>query len=281
VQPFTCGPFPRRSNPEIQRGNRAASRLDMMSKAVAPVLGMNRLAWIICLSAGAVCAHDIITTPITYNREIYRIFQARCFTCHRPGGVAFSLMTYSEARPWAEAIKEEVLGRTMPPWGAVKGFGDFRNDRALTPEQIELIESWADGGVPEGEPADLPAKPDPTEDWPAGHARGTIVLTGDFKLDHAVLLDGLLPVAVPDKASFQVTAELPDGSVEPLVWVENYKTQFTHPFLLRTPLELPSGTIIRGLPADVKMALLPRVEAGASVPQLSHDPEHPEPVHSR
>ncbi len=25
--------------------------------------------------------------------------------------------------PWAEAIKEEVLARRMPPWNAVKGFG--------------------------------------------------------------------------------------------------------------------------------------------------------------
>ena len=59
-------------------------------------------------------------------------------------------MTYAEARPWAVAIKEEVLERRMPPWGAVKGFGDFRNDKALTPEQLELIISWVGGGVPEG-----------------------------------------------------------------------------------------------------------------------------------
>ncbi len=45
----------------------------------------------------------------------------------------------------------------MPPWGAVKGFGDFRDDQALTPEQIELIGDWVEGGAPEGEPKDLPA----------------------------------------------------------------------------------------------------------------------------
>ena len=118
---------------------------------------MNRVILLLCFSVGLARAHDVITTPITYTREIYRIFQARCFSCHRPNGAAFTLMTYSDARPWAEAIKEEVLARTMPPWGAVKGFGNFRNDQALTPEQLEVIESWADGGVPEGEPTDLPA----------------------------------------------------------------------------------------------------------------------------
>jgi len=166
-------------------------------------------------------------------------------------------MTYSEARPWAEAIKEEVLGRTMPPWGAVKGFGDFRNDQALTPEQIEVIESWADGGVPEGEPNDMP-KPDPAPG--AGTAQkvhGAIEVSGDFELKRPFSLDGLLPESVPEKASVQITAELPDGGVVPLVWLEDYKPKYAHPFLLRTPLELPAGTFIRGVPREARIALLP------------------------
>lgn len=224
---------------------------------------MNRLPLLVGLLVPLAHSHDIITTPITYSREIYRIFQARCFMCHRPGGTAFSLMTYSEARPWAEAIKEEVLGRTMPPWGAVKGFGDYRNDRALTPEQIEVIESWADGGVPEGEPADLPKKLDPTEEWPAEQPHGGIAAGADFKLTHGLMLDGLLPVTVPEKSSFQVTAELPDGSVEPLVWIENYNTKYAHSFRLRMPLDLPAGTVIRGIPANAKIALLPAAPASA------------------
>ncbi len=239
-----------------------------------------RLPLILCLTAlilsGVASAHDIITTPITYSREIYRIFQARCFSCHRPGGAAFSLMTYSEARPWAEAIKEEVLGRTMPPWGAVKGFGDFRNDRALTPEQLEVIESWADGGVPEGEPKDLPAKLDPTEDWPSESANPTVAVSGDFQVTHGMILDGLLPITVPENASFQVTAELPDGSVQPLVWIENYKVKYAHPFLLRTPLELPPGSEIRGVPERMKIGLLPAAEPNASAagpsPVTAHSP---------
>jgi mono/diheme cytochrome c family protein len=231
---------------------------------------MNGLPLLLGLFAPLAQAHDIITTPITYAREIYRIFQARCFACHRPGGPAFSLMTYSEARPWAEAIKEEVLGRTMPPWGAVKGFGDFRNDRALTPEQIEVIESWADGGVPEGEPADLPKKLDPTEDWPTEHPHGGIAAGTDFKLTRGLMLDGFLPTAIPDKTSFQVTAELPDGSVEPLIWIENYKTNYAHSFRLRSPLDLPVGTVIRGIPADAKIALLPASAASAESTASPH-----------
>ena len=44
----------------------------------------------------------------------------------------------------------EVLSRRMPPWSAAKGFGDFRNDRSLTPVEIELIASWVDGATPVG-----------------------------------------------------------------------------------------------------------------------------------
>ena len=49
-------------------------------------------------------------------------------------------MTYKEARPWAEAIKEQVLNRRMPPWNAVKGFGEFKNDHGLAQEDLEIGE---------------------------------------------------------------------------------------------------------------------------------------------
>jgi len=68
-------------------------------------------------------------------------------------------MSYQEASPWAKGIKDAVLRRTMPPWGAVKGFGSFRNDQTLTQEELELVERWVNGGAPEGNPNDLPARP--------------------------------------------------------------------------------------------------------------------------
>jgi mono/diheme cytochrome c family protein len=64
-------------------------------------------------------AHDVSTTPITWSREISRIFFDRCASCHRPGGSSFSLMTYPDVQPRAVAIRDAVLSRRMPPWGAV------------------------------------------------------------------------------------------------------------------------------------------------------------------
>ena len=201
-------------------------------------------------------AHDIITTKITFSREISRIFYERCASCHHDGGPAFSLMTYAEARPWAVAIKEEVLSRRMPPWGAVKGFGEFRNDQALTPEQLELITQWVEGGVPEGDAPDLPPQPKFVEDSET-HDPDGLVVSGDFKLDRGFKLDGLWPQKVTDDESLQIIAELPSGSVEPLLWLYEYKSRYGHPFLLRTPVDLPSGAVIRGVPPQSSILLIP------------------------
>ena|SRR5438552_17823472 len=54
-----------------------------------------------------------------FYREVLPILQAHCQSCHRPGEIApFSLMTYREARPWAQAIGVAVESRKMPPWFA-------------------------------------------------------------------------------------------------------------------------------------------------------------------
>jgi len=61
-----------------------------------------------------------------------------------------SLATYQDAREWSKAIRREVLERRMPPWPAARGFGDFANDRSLTPIEVELLTAWADGVTPLG-----------------------------------------------------------------------------------------------------------------------------------
>lgn len=97
-----------------------------------------------------VYSHTPITTKIVFQKEIAKIFQRKCFQCHTDGNVAMSLTTYKNARPWAVAIKEEILERRMPPWSAVTGYGHFANDMSLTDREISLILSWTDGGAPSG-----------------------------------------------------------------------------------------------------------------------------------
>ena len=40
----------------------------------------------------------------------------------------------------------------MPPWDAVKGFGQFRDDPSLSQAEIDLLVAWVEGGAPEGNP---------------------------------------------------------------------------------------------------------------------------------
>ena len=115
-----------------------------------------------------VSAHEPITTKVRFNKEVIRVLQRSCLGCHRPGGIAMSLATYEEARPWAKAIKEELLEKRMPPWHAVKGYGEFGNAPPLTQRDIDLVVNWVEGGAPKGEEKDLPPGPLFTAEWQLG-----------------------------------------------------------------------------------------------------------------
>ncbi len=61
------------------------------------------------------------------------------------------LTSYADARPWAQAIREAVVTRKMPPWDAAgETAHSFLNDRSLTREEIRAIADWVDAGAPEG-----------------------------------------------------------------------------------------------------------------------------------
>ncbi|MBY0492975.1 MAG: cytochrome c [Cyanobacteria bacterium] len=325
--------------------------------------------------------HVPITTKIVFNREIAQIFQKKCFQCHTDGNVSVPLTTYREARPWAVAIKEEILEKRMPPWGAASGYGHFANDMSLTGREISLILSWADGGAPSGvllvdedkPPVFIP----PLAGWEQGPPDAVINVASDvkiaadapFKIDRFEVSSGLkqaqwlkslqfnpgdrrairyaavydarnnrwlgtwtpssqvstmpagsgvqlpagaklvveigyrggmdeapgsgelglyfaekapgqtpsaieitpAPVTVaagkigerfraetaiksastitamwpklgPGARSIEVTAIRPDGSVEPMLWVNNYRAEWPAPYILKDPIALPAGT---------------------------------------
>lgn len=209
------------------------------------------------MSAFAVRAHDPITTRLTWNREVSRIVFAKCAGCHRPGGAAFSLLTYQDARPWARAISEEVLERRMPPWGGVKGFGEIRDEKALTQTELDTIAQWVDGGAPEGDPKDWRPAP-PLGPRKPEAAKKLVTIDGEYTVPRAITLAGLALEAVPDGGSMRITAELPDGRIEPLVWLYRYDAKYGHAFLLRRPLRLPRGAVIRGIAKGTRIALLGR-----------------------
>jgi hypothetical protein len=88
-------------------------------------------------------------------------------------------LSYSDARPWASAIRRKVITRAMPPWHADPAYGTFRNDLRLSDREIDTIVRWVDGGAREGDPATAPARPTFADGWQIG--------TPDvvFQMDHA------------------------------------------------------------------------------------------------
>jgi hypothetical protein len=108
-------------------------------------------------------------TPPTFSKEVVRIFQNNCQTCHHPGDIApFSLMTYETAQPWASNIKLMTSTRRMPPWKPTSGCGEFAEARVLSQEDIDTIARWVDAGAPEGNPADLPTPLNFDSGWAMG-----------------------------------------------------------------------------------------------------------------
>ena len=88
------------------------------------------------------------------------IFAEHCAVCHRSGGVGgFALDTYDDAKVLAVWVSNTVRSGAMPPWTVADDSsecsvpGGFKHRAALSAQEIQWIEDWADAGAPEGDPA--------------------------------------------------------------------------------------------------------------------------------
>ena len=201
-------------------------------------------------------AHERITTTVTWDREIAPIFQARCQSCHGANAkTTMPLTSYADARPWARAIKHEVLTRRMPIWQAARGYGDFANDPSLSPFELALVAAWVDGGAPKslpsasvGAPETVPPAPSPlTSSFvpPSGAVptgRALALRCGDQPLGTGLLL-GLKPQVAPG-GSMKVVLLRADGRREILGWFRDFNPEFAPTYWLRTPSSIPRGSRI-------------------------------------
>ena len=213
-------------------------RIRTLARAVAAI----SVASLFALRA---TAHDRITTAVTWDREVSPIIQARCAECHRAGGRStIALATYRQARPWAAAIKEEVLTRRMPKWNAARGYGDFANDPSLSPFEIALVAAWVDGGAPEtdGTPAAAPAAgAAPPITGLQSHARMRVV---SLSCQDQAIAGRMLAVSPRlDRGAWSgIAARLPDGRQEIIAWIRDYDPDYPTTYWLRRPLLLPAGS---------------------------------------
>src|SRR5687767_1223970 len=153
---------------------------------------MTRLAvgWALALVAAAfhpagMAGQNGPPTPreVTFARDVAPIVFANCAYCHRPGEIApFSLLSYTDARPWAVSIKKAVSSRQMPPWNADPHFGSFRDERRLTDAEIATVVAWVDGGAKEGNPADTPPLPTFSDGWQIGEPDLVLTMAEPVKI---------------------------------------------------------------------------------------------------
>ncbi len=83
-------------------------------------------------------AAELTGKTVTFAKDVAPIFQEKCQDCHRKGSMApMSLVTYEETRPWAKAIKQRVVTRSMPP-GCLTVLGRASLNRRKSVTQFRL-----------------------------------------------------------------------------------------------------------------------------------------------
>ena len=88
------------------------------------------------------------SAEVTYSRDVAPILYQHCTVCHHPNDIApMSLMDYKSARPWAQAIRQAVLLKKMPPWFADRSIGHFANDPTLSDSERQSVVAWVDQGA--------------------------------------------------------------------------------------------------------------------------------------
>ena len=121
--------------------------------------------------------------PVTFTKDVAPILYKNCVECHRPTMFApMSLVTFDDARPWARSIKQRVVSRTMPPWGADPTHGSFKNDPRLSQVEIDTIAKWVDDGAPKGDDKDLPPVPQLAEGWTIGKPDAVFTMEEEYKI---------------------------------------------------------------------------------------------------
>lgn len=119
--------------------------------------------------AVASAAHSSVAATPTFTRDIAPLVYKHCASCHRPGEAApFPLLDYADVHGRAGQIADVVGRRYMPPWLAEPGIAHYVGERRLSDAEIETFKGWVADGAPEGDPKDLPPRPQWTEGWQLG-----------------------------------------------------------------------------------------------------------------
>jgi hypothetical protein len=135
-------------------------------------------------------AHKAITSRFNYNEHIFPIFRDRCGTCHYAGGpTPMSLLTYQDAVPWGESMREELISENMPPWYVDPLGPAAKGGHTLSTKELDMLVTWAVGGSPEGDATKRPAPIEVKTQWKAGPPDLEVPLDKEQELGPGVMED--------------------------------------------------------------------------------------------
>ncbi len=140
-------------------------------------------------------AKSTTASPVTYHRDVARILQQNCVTCHRDGGIApFALDDLDEVKDRAKVIKRVVSERAMPPWFAANAkeseANPWANDCSLAARDKADLIAWIDSkDRPLGNAAEAPAKRAYPEEWSIGKPDLIVPLSRAYDIK----ADGFMP----------------------------------------------------------------------------------------
>jgi len=131
------------------------------------------------------------TATPTFSADVAPILYKNCVSCHRPGEMGpMSLVHYADARPWAKAIRDRVVSRSMPPWFADPQHGTFSNDPSLSQKDIDTIAAWVSAGAPQGLLKDMPRLPDTfVEGWQIGTPDVVVEMPEEYQVPASGTID--------------------------------------------------------------------------------------------
>lgn len=134
-------------------------------------------------------------TPVNYHRDVARILQQHCVSCHQPdGGAPFALDSLAAVRDRARVIRRVLEAGTMPPWFAAPPPAGtpspWAHDRSLPErDRADLLAWLTSADRPEGDPRDAPLPRRAPSSWTIGPPDLVVPLSRAY----AIPAGGVLP----------------------------------------------------------------------------------------
>jgi mono/diheme cytochrome c family protein len=157
--------------------NRETPKRRFLTDAVADLLA-GRAVDVAATSAPG-CELDLgqasgAPSPVTYYRDVARILQQNCVSCHHGGGIApFALDSLTGVKDRTKVIRRVVSEGLMPPWFAAPAApgqpNPWANDCSLSPRDKTDLLAWIDSSDrPLGDPTEAPRRLTYPSEWTIG-----------------------------------------------------------------------------------------------------------------